>query len=525
MRLKPWFFILLLTLAALALRWWLAAEGRFPFTWDFGRDMLWVRQLTIMHKPMLVGAWGSLDGTYFGPAYYYFLVLPLWLSHGDPRAAVAAVSLTLGLLIPILFWFGKRYFNLHTAIIWAAGVAFLPVFIKLSLYSFPQQLVPFLFACFVILQWQLINHPRLITLSALILISSLFFHFEPVNTPAAYFILTGVCVYLIGRRRLSFSSVLHPLNFLAGFIPFIPNLIFDLRHGWGQAQAFWRLLSGRDTSLIGHISILDRLVDRPIQFIQHFYHTFFAGQSWPLAILLVLIAVYLIIRRRLPPIFPGLTSINFLLLLTWNLFALLTYFIAYPRLLKDYYLYMLPVLYLLAAGTWLGGLIQRRRLTPRINYFFLLVLLCLNFFYLHQSRYFAAGPELYRTQQAAVDSVYRHAAGQPFEAYAYTPVVYDYTYQYLFSWYGHRRYGYIPAIYAYLPDKPEYVQDKHYYDLDKPTHADSHPLQSYLIIEPGDHPAYSREYWQSQVGVDRYMIDLSDADIKVLLLAPGPDER
>lgn len=71
-------------------------------------------------------------------------------------------------------------------------------------------------------------------------------------------------------------------------------------------------------------------------------------------------------------------------------------------------------------------------------------------------------PSLFKNEIAAIDYVYEYANGKNFKVYTYLPSVYDYPYQYLFWWYGKKKYGYIPGEYAYSPNKPTYIpsQDK-----------------------------------------------------------------
>lgn len=52
---------------------------------------------------------------------------------------------------------------------------------------------------------------------------------------------------------------------------------------------------------------------------------------------------------------------------------------------------------------------------------------------------------VYRNQIAVVDYIYRDARGKNFKYIVYTPPVHDYSYKYLFSWYGKKKYGYIPS--------------------------------------------------------------------------------
>ena len=57
---------------------------------------------------------------------------------------------------------------------------------------------------------------------------------------------------------------------------------------------------------------------------------------------------------------------------------------------------------------------------------------------------------LYRNQVAVIDYVYKQAARKPFKYVVYTPPVHDYTYQYLFDWYGPKVYKYSPQAQAHL---------------------------------------------------------------------------
>ncbi|MBI2599952.1 hypothetical protein HYW43_03465 [Candidatus Daviesbacteria bacterium] len=89
-------------------------------------------------------------------------------------------------------------------------------------------------------------------------------------------------------------------------------------------------------------------------------------------------------------------------------------------------------------------------------------------------------PSLYKNEIAAIDYVYKKAAGQNFKVYTFMPSVYDYPYQYLFWWYGRKKYGYIPAEYAYAPNKPQYIGSKDKFEGSK----DNFNGLIFLIKEP-----------------------------------------
>jgi hypothetical protein len=52
---------------------------------------------------------------------------------------------------------------------------------------------------------------------------------------------------------------------------------------------------------------------------------------------------------------------------------------------------------------------------------------------------------VFRNQLSVLDHVYREANGRDFNYIAYTPPLHDYTWRYLFYWYGRTKYSYSPS--------------------------------------------------------------------------------
>lgn len=91
------------------------------------------------------------------------------------------------------------------------------------------------------------------------------------------------------------------------------------------------------------------------------------------------------------------------------------------------------------------------------------------------------GNSVLRNELAVIDYTYQKSDGKNFKVYVYMPSVIDYPYQYLYWWWGLKKYGFLPADYAYLPDKPEYISQKEKFN------TGSNPPDSgliFLIKEP-----------------------------------------
>jgi hypothetical protein len=190
-------------------------------------------------------------------------------------------------------------------------------------------------------------------------------------------------------------------------------------------------------------------------------------------------------------------SQQFLGLVAWNILGSFIYFLLFSRLLKSYYLYPLSLLYILAVGGLVGISLKRKSFYLPVFWLLFVLLIFSYSVQLFADKYIKTGSQTYFVQQSIVDEIYQQAQGSPFKAYTYTTSIYDYPYQYLFSQYGYSQYGYIPLDYAYLPDQPPYLLNKEFFDQNKPVSLNSRKSLEYifLILEPGDHLAYSKVSW------------------------------
>lgn len=485
-----WILVGILTLVMLAGRVYLAIEGFFPFSWDFGRDMLWVRQISELYRPMLVGAWGSLEGTFFGPGYFYLLAIPYWLSEGDPRASVIMVSLLLTIMIPLGFYFGKRWFGVRVGWWWAILFALMPIYTKLALYSFPQQLIPLVFFLFIASLWELGRKPKFWLFFAAGFLASTVFHLEPIDTPIAYITLFLWLVYLGRNGRIKIGGLTLAVLAAGLVIPLVPNVIYDLRHNFGQLIALGKLISGQDISLLGGMPWYARLIDRPLVIGSMVSRSLTQwNNSW--VGLLILGGFVFISWKRVRQ-----KDGQFIGLLALTALVTLGYFLIFPRLLKDYYLYFGPVIITLFLGLVMEQL-KTHRLGYRLAAGGLIVWLVIGQIVTVKGLV-TSGEQSYRSQLMAVRWVLEQNKGEPFSVYTYTPLIYDYPYQYLFWHLARTQSLRLPTEYAYKPDQPEYVANKAQYDSLIPQNGpDSTKPRIFMILEPGDHLAYSRVYWRS----------------------------
>ena len=447
-----WIVLGLIVILFLALRLPQIWRDEFPFVFDFGRDLIWVRNMVELKRPTLIGPWGSLAGVYFGPLWYYLLAIPYIIFSGDPRGPVY-LTLTANLTVLVLgFWWLKQL-DIKLGLIFAFLVAISPHNINLSTFAFHANMLPLTQLLFVYgLYRQDVRGLYLATL-----MTSLNFHFEPAT--GIFTALTLLIFAAWQRSKLNLKSVIISATVFA--LPFLPNLLFDLRHDFLQTRAVMAYFQGENRSLEGILPFPERIFERLRKFTELFSSSVLPDIYLPLTgIILVII---LIILRK--------TSLFSVLLLSLVL-PLLGFMWLFPPELKGWYLYGFSVNYFI-----LASLLLRK--------FPVLILLPIALFVLRfsTSSSFTSAATI-KNQKIALDAIYTESRGQPFKLYVYTPPIYDYQYQYLVWWYGRKTYGYLPSEYSYLPGETSYHPHKDKFTQPTKPVTRTDLVKVFLLIEP-----------------------------------------
>src|SRR5258708_5541648 len=104
---KVEFGILILILLVGAFSRLYKIDGYMTFLGDEGRDVIIVRRLLVEHHPPLIGPGTSIGNMYLGPAYYYMMAVPLFLTNFSPVGPAIFIAL-LGLITIFFLWYVTR---------------------------------------------------------------------------------------------------------------------------------------------------------------------------------------------------------------------------------------------------------------------------------------------------------------------------------------------------------------------------------------------------------------------------------
>jgi len=265
------------------------------FLGDQGRDVLVVKRMLVDHKFTLLGPTASVGGFYLGPIYYYFMLLPLWLSRLDPvgpAVMVALVGVAGAWLIYRLasFLVGKS-FALLPAFLWAVSSPL----VKSQRFSWNPNVLPFFSLLFFYwaYRWRRHQRPLFLVFAGGCLGVALQLHYLSL-------ILLPLSLVVIFRPPLSrwFKDALFMA--LGGAITFSPFILFELRHRFPNTRTIIDFLTRKDSAVtLQGFKPHERFWLLSRRLFQ--YALGFEGIDWIvdlLIIALLLLTLYYLLRRR-----------------------------------------------------------------------------------------------------------------------------------------------------------------------------------------------------------------------------------
>ena len=455
---------------------YVTSGGNFIFNMDNARDFVDVREMVELRRPRLIGPTSAVEGFYNGPGWYLLLAVPYIIFQGNPYGAILLMVLLwaiggfflmklvsrFGLLVTLavgLLWAGSDYINLATV------------------YSFNPNPVTFLTPVFIFLLYKYLEEKKAVYLAGASALGGAFFNFE-MNFGVFIMPIIFTVVVLSGNLKLFKTR-----GFWLALVPFmlalLPQIVFDIKHQFIMTQAVLGFLSDKAPG-----PEMD-FFSRTGEIYRDFYYVslpIFLNNLWLLklaALLIIFLVLTLMIKKTRKPD-------NLFTICMTVFFLPFVLYIFLPVQVNGWHLGAEMAGMIIIFGMSLAHL-ARFRLAGKVASMLMIgftIFISLNNIYsfISSKQTVNNDPSLYLNEIAAIDYTYQKSAGKNFKAFVYLPSVIDYPYQYLFWWYGLKKYGYTPSDYAYLPNKPVYIQNKEAFI--KPKRMAEESGLVFLIKEP-----------------------------------------
>lgn len=437
-----WFIILFLLAASI--RFLYLQDAVVPFLFDHGKDSIAILHMLVGPNIKLIGPWTSIPGLYFGPAWYYLLAPFYLLFNFNPVSGAVAMSLLVLLQMCLLY----KYFNIESAAI--VGFSGFWILISRSAWNpFPMTLLSIIILILLLQQLRLkkLNNRLLF---GLFITAAFGFHFS-----SAFAIFYPIIIILVLLFNKYFPNIKNLFALaVGGIIPFIPQLIFEVRNNFPQTKAIKNYFTGGESHAFGIKKIQEVLKVT----LGEFKILFFESPEN-----LSKIAFYLFISFILFSLFFSIKNKKFDKKLR-QLFFIAAIFIGVPTIgffflhFNVWYVYpMLPIVTIL-----IGTLISKSPKLIRILFILLFAVSAiykLTFYITQEKEAFMANANFYPVKEEVIAYIREDAGNRDFSVYTFKPDIYDFPYQYIFFTQGLQGET-LPQEFAYEPGVPGYVHEK-----------------------------------------------------------------
>lgn len=455
----------------------------FYFTIDQADQAIHVREITEFGKLLFKGPETSMPGVYAGPLWLYFNAFGVKLFSADPLGEVFMVIFLSFITTGFIMWEFSRRISPKAGLLAGVLLQGYWYYFELSRYSFnpfPMGILGFWYVFYIIRFFQ--DKQK-----------AYFYAFFPIflmfNCEVASAIVFTLFHFIVGVYGMYKKSI--------SFRPFMAVwAILGLISSPLILQLFKQFLkSGIINSEVGSRGFFSgfNFIEMSYSFVEIFQRSIIP-QSFVLSLLILILLLIIVYKQK--------SKISeyqkHFIIITYLLFAFSYLFFSLNKAWRDWHtLYLYPLLFL---SIYL--------LCINIKKFFGVVFLSIIVFaqlLTFKDRYQEIlkptdDPGLLVNQLKVYDWIYTHSEGDGFNAYTFSPHVYDDQQQYLFWWYGRKTYGFVPCEYTLFPGflKHTYVPSPENYAT--PTLGCDN-LRFLIIESPMNQKSY--EIWREKVKFDR----------------------
>lgn len=436
--------LLLLTFFAFfwRLKWW---PNYVTFGFEQARDALAAQELFAGKKLTLIGPTTEIEGIFHGPLYYYLIGLPYSLFGKNP-ASVSLLHILVNITtIPIIFWVGKSLFDKKTGLIAAFLFAISYEVASYSLWlSNPSPGLPFIILAYFFLYRGLRENQKYYPLAFFLLGIAVQF-----DLIVIMHLISFLALYFIYQKPpVKLKNLL--LSGIGLAIPLINYPLFEIRHDFLMTRKFLEVLAGQDgqlKSVFSYLAVYLNGLAKEFANVLFPIHGFFAG------LLMFALLFYLWQKLRTTKI----SKNPWALLIVWLFSALPTFLIVAAVTNSEFSFFGANAAIVLLAASFINGLLKKKKRILAVSLLLIIFLANLrawnNYFPNPQRKLFDSQKgvilnDLFKT----IDYTYEQAGGKPFFIDAVTvPLYISPLWDYLYSWHGQAKFGYLPTKDAQAP--------------------------------------------------------------------------
>lgn len=321
------------------------------FIYNQDQDLIgwFVKDIVYNNHFRLVGQETSTKGIFIGPLFYYFLIPFYWMAGFDPIGGFYGVLLV-GIITLISFYYVfDKIFGKNVGLIASLIYAISTYTVFNDRWMVPTMTV-FLWTIWFLYSLFLISKAKRGGFILAGILAGLIW-----NINMALVVLAPIVIYFVYTTRHKLKASFLSALIIGCFLVSIPLLVFELRHSFLQTNSFVSALVTRQGDVISGAQKMEKVLKTiSSTFQQIVFGNQLRANHFMFISIAFLILIYLIAGKQLKN--PFSTAVVLWILLYVGFFA------GYSKILSEYYLDGLVVIYILIFSLILNLLLRKSKI-------------------------------------------------------------------------------------------------------------------------------------------------------------------
>lgn len=224
------------------------------FLGDQGRDVTIIKDFWQKGNLFFIGPQTSIGNMYLGPFFYYLIAPFLLLFNYNPAGPAIFVALLNIFTVYLIYYIGKKWFNLKVGIVSSFIFAISPVVIKYSNFIWNPNIMPLFSLLFIYFFFEAFRvkkyHYFLYASLAFVMVMNSHYLGLALLPPVGIYWVYKCYLFLKNKtkdKKLFLKYTL--LAFLVFFISLIPQILFDIKHQGQNTKALLDFFTYRETTV------------------------------------------------------------------------------------------------------------------------------------------------------------------------------------------------------------------------------------------------------------------------------------
>ncbi|MBU0576151.1 glycosyltransferase family 39 protein [Patescibacteria group bacterium] len=218
------------------------------FQGDQGRDAIIVSQIFTQRDLVFIGPVTSVGNLYLGPLYYYFMLPFLWLSYPSPIGPAYAIAILGIITVFLMYQLGKNLISTRAALIATIFFTFSSTVIAYTRFSWNPNPAPFVSAWMIFFTYKAWQKKPWYWIAVMVCLAVLFqLHYLALLSIGGAGVIWLISFFENWKEKNRSKNFTQQLKATAVgifflFLSFTPLVLFDYKHNWLNANAFYNLI-------------------------------------------------------------------------------------------------------------------------------------------------------------------------------------------------------------------------------------------------------------------------------------------